>query len=112
MTKEFREQGLIMNERLEEYDGTTAIVRTEHLPAEEVEFLRWKAERWMKVHHIPAALRHDPRFCSVPGLEDAAAYVSGKLGSAPPWGWRVRRKCLNGIGRFGESGAGVRKLAG
>ena len=41
---------------LEEYDGTTAVVRTEHLPAEEVEFLRWKAERWMKVHHIPAAL--------------------------------------------------------
>ncbi|HEX4786035.1 MAG TPA: radical SAM protein [Candidatus Sulfotelmatobacter sp.] len=62
MTKEFRDQGLIMNERLEEYDGTTAVVRTEHLAAEEVEFLRWKAERWMKVHHIPAALRHDPAF--------------------------------------------------
>ena len=62
MTKEFRDQGLIMNERLEEYDGTTAVVRTEHLPAEEVEFLRWKAERWMKLHHIPAALRHDPGF--------------------------------------------------
>ena len=44
-----------MNERLEEYDGTTAVVRTEHLPAEEIEFMRWKAERWMKVHHIPAA---------------------------------------------------------
>ncbi len=62
MTKEFREQGLIMNERLEEYDGTTAVVRTKFLPAEEVEFLRWKAERWMKVQHIPAALRHDPGF--------------------------------------------------
>ena len=62
MTKEFREQGLIMNERLEEYDGTTAVVRTEFLPAEEVEFLRWKAERWIKVQHIPAALRHDPGF--------------------------------------------------
>ena len=55
MTKDFRDQGLIMNERLEEYDGTTAVVRTEHLPAEEVEFMRWKAERWMKVHHIPVA---------------------------------------------------------
>jgi anaerobic magnesium-protoporphyrin IX monomethyl ester cyclase len=62
MTKAFRDQGLIMNERLEEYDGTTAVVRTEHLPAEEVEFMRWRAERWMKVHHIPAALRHDPGF--------------------------------------------------
>ncbi len=62
MTKDFRDQGLIMNERLEEYDGTTAVVRTEHLPAEEVEFMRWKAERWMKTHHMPAAFRHDPMF--------------------------------------------------
>jgi anaerobic magnesium-protoporphyrin IX monomethyl ester cyclase len=60
MTKDFRDQNLIMNERLEEYDGTTAVVRTEHLQPEEVEFMRWKAERWMKVHHIPVALKHDP----------------------------------------------------
>jgi len=62
MTKQFREQALIENEQLEEYDGTTAVVRTEHLPAEEVEFLRWKAERWIKTRHIPAVLRHDPWF--------------------------------------------------
>jgi anaerobic magnesium-protoporphyrin IX monomethyl ester cyclase len=62
MTKDFRDQGLIQNDRLEEYDGTTAVIRTEHLPAEEVEFLRWKAERWMKTHHIPAVFRHDPWF--------------------------------------------------
>lgn len=62
MTKEFRDQGLIQNERLEEYDGTTAVVRTRHLPAEEVEFLRWRAERWMKVRHVPAVFRHDPWF--------------------------------------------------
>jgi radical SAM superfamily enzyme YgiQ (UPF0313 family) len=62
MTKDFRDKGLIQNERLEEYDGTTAVVRTEHLPAEEVEFLRWKAERWMKTHHMPAVFRHDPWF--------------------------------------------------
>src|SRR5580698_7617465 len=62
MTKDFRNQGLIMIERLEEYDGTTAVVRTEHMPAEEVEFLRWKAERWMKLQHVPAALKHDPGF--------------------------------------------------
>jgi hypothetical protein len=24
--------------------------------------MRWKAERWMKVRHMPAALRHDPVF--------------------------------------------------
>src|SRR5467141_3503695 len=62
MTHDFRERGLITNERLEEYDGTTAVVRTEHVSAEEVEFARWKAERWMKVRHIPAALLHDPWF--------------------------------------------------
>jgi len=62
MTKDFRDQGLITNERLEEYDGTTAVVRTQHLSAEEIEFQRWKAERWMKVRHMPAALRHDPWF--------------------------------------------------
>jgi len=62
MTKDFQNRGLITNERLEEYDGTTAVVRTRHLEAEEVEFLRWKAERWMKVRHIPAVFRHDPWF--------------------------------------------------
>jgi anaerobic magnesium-protoporphyrin IX monomethyl ester cyclase len=67
MTKDFRDQGLIMNERLEEYDGTTAVVRTEHLPAEEIEFLRWKAERWMKFQHIPVALRHDPKWVLLRG---------------------------------------------
>ena len=31
MTKDFRRRNLIVNERVEEYDGTTAVVRTEHL---------------------------------------------------------------------------------
>jgi hypothetical protein len=62
MTRDFRDQGLIENERVEEYDGTTAVVRTEHLTCDEVEFLRWKAERWMKIRHIPAVFRHDPWF--------------------------------------------------
>jgi radical SAM superfamily enzyme YgiQ (UPF0313 family) len=62
MTKDFQAAGLITNERLEEYDGTTAVVRTRHMEAEDVEFLRWKAERWMKVRHMPAAFRHDPWF--------------------------------------------------
>ncbi|HEY6347952.1 MAG TPA: radical SAM protein, partial [Candidatus Angelobacter sp.] len=59
MTKDFIEKQLIINEKLEEYDGTTAVVRTEHLSAEDVEYLRWKAERWMKTQHMPAVLRHD-----------------------------------------------------
>ncbi len=67
MTQDFRDQNLIMNERLEEYDGTTAVVRTEHMRPEEVEFMRWKAERWMKVRHIPVALRHDPAWVLLRG---------------------------------------------
>lgn len=62
MTKDFRERGLIVNEKLEEYDGTTAVVRTTHLAAEEVEYMRWQAERGMKSRHMPAAFRHNPLF--------------------------------------------------
>ena len=62
MTRDFRDAGLITHERVEEYDGTTAVVRTRHLESEEVEFLRWKAERWMKLRHFPVVLRHNPWF--------------------------------------------------
>ena len=62
MTQEFRDRGLIVSDRLEEYDGTTAVVRSEHLSADQVEFLRWRSDRWMKLRHFPAALAHNPRF--------------------------------------------------
>ena len=62
MTREFRERGLVINENLEEYDGTTAVVRSEHVAADEIEFLRWRAERWMKVRHMRAVLKTRPRF--------------------------------------------------
>jgi radical SAM superfamily enzyme YgiQ (UPF0313 family) len=60
MTRDLRDRGLVINERLEEYDGTTAVVRSEHLAADEIEFRRWKAERWMKMRHFPVALAHSP----------------------------------------------------
>jgi anaerobic magnesium-protoporphyrin IX monomethyl ester cyclase len=62
MTMDFRARNLIINERVEEYDGTTAVVRSEKLPAEEIEFLRWRAERWMKLAHFPIALVRNPKF--------------------------------------------------
>jgi radical SAM superfamily enzyme YgiQ (UPF0313 family) len=62
MTKDFVERGLVVNSRVEEYDGTTAVTRSAHLSSEEIEFMRWKAERWMKVRHLPVVLRHDPAF--------------------------------------------------
>ena len=45
MTQDFHDRGLIINENSEEYDSTTTMIRTDHLTAEEVEFLRWRAER-------------------------------------------------------------------
>jgi hypothetical protein len=70
MAKDFHERGLIINQDVEAYDGTTAVIRTEHLPAEEIEFLRWQAERWMKLRHVPAAVAHDPLFmlCMLPKM--------------------------------------------
>jgi len=62
MTRDFREGGLIVNDDEQQYDGTTAVVRTEHLDTEEIEFLRWRAERWMKCRHLPVAFAHDPLF--------------------------------------------------
>jgi radical SAM superfamily enzyme YgiQ (UPF0313 family) len=62
MTRDLREQGLIVNERTEEYDGTTAVVRSEGLSTDEIEFLRWKRERWMKLRHFPTALFSRPGF--------------------------------------------------
>jgi radical SAM superfamily enzyme YgiQ (UPF0313 family) len=62
MTRDFEERGLIATTNVEEYDGTTAVTRTRDLEPVEVEFMRWKAERWMKLRHLPAVLRHDPVF--------------------------------------------------
>ena len=62
MTKDFRARGLIQIERLEEYDGTTAVIATPHIAPQEIEYHRWRAERWMKVKHIPSLLSHDLLF--------------------------------------------------
>lgn len=62
MTRDFIARDLIVNRRLHEYDGTTAVVKTDSLDADEIEFMRWRAERWMKTRHIPAVFRHDPWF--------------------------------------------------
>jgi anaerobic magnesium-protoporphyrin IX monomethyl ester cyclase len=62
MTEDFRRRNLVANERLEEYDGTTAVVRTEELEPEEIEFLRWRKERWMKLAHFPRTIWQSPGF--------------------------------------------------
>jgi len=77
MTQEFRAQGLIVDEDVRHYDGTTAVVRSHHLSALDIEFLRWRAERWMKLRHIPAALAHSTRFVLRHGLEMLAHTFTG-----------------------------------
>jgi radical SAM superfamily enzyme YgiQ (UPF0313 family) len=77
MTEEFRRRGLIVDEDLSHYDGTTAVVRTEHVPADDVEFLRWRQERWMKMRHFPAALVHSPGFVLRHGREMLAHTFAG-----------------------------------
>jgi len=62
MTKDFRARGLIQIDQLDEYDGTTAVINTQHIAPQEIEYERWRAERWMKVRHIPALMTHDPLF--------------------------------------------------
>ena len=42
-----QERGLIVNDRLDEYDGTTAVVRTEGMVPSQIEFMRWRAERFV-----------------------------------------------------------------
>jgi anaerobic magnesium-protoporphyrin IX monomethyl ester cyclase len=37
-------------------------VRNERLEAREIEFLRWRADRWMKLRHFWPVLAHDPLF--------------------------------------------------
>jgi hypothetical protein len=68
MTREFRARGLLVTEDVEEYDGTTAVVRTGSLEPDDIEYLRWRAERWMKVRHLPVVFRHDTGFVARHGL--------------------------------------------
>ncbi len=68
MTADLRQRDLIAIDDVAQYDGTTAVVRCEHLELREVEYLRWRADRWMKVRHMPAMIRHDPLFSLRHGL--------------------------------------------
>ena len=77
MTTEFRERGLIVDEDVSHYDGTTAVVRTAHVAADEVEFLRWRAERWIKLKHFPEACRRNPGFVARHGWEMLAHTFAG-----------------------------------
>jgi len=65
MTEDFRARRLIVNEDVNEYDGTTAVVRSEQLTADEIEFRRWRSERWMKSRHMKSVIVHYPGFVAL-----------------------------------------------
>jgi radical SAM superfamily enzyme YgiQ (UPF0313 family) len=77
MTEDFRRRDLIVDDDVAHYDGTTAVVRTQHVAAGEVEFLRWRAERWIKLRHVPATCRHSPGFVLRHGLAMLAHTFTG-----------------------------------
>src|SRR5205823_6368614 len=68
MSQDFRKQGLIAIDDVADYDGTTAVVRTRFLSPEQVEYMRWRAERWIKVKHFPVVLFGNPVFVLRNGL--------------------------------------------
>lgn len=62
MAADLREENLIVNDNVEDYDGTTAVVRTRELTPSQIEFMRWRVERWIKLRHLPVVLAHNPWF--------------------------------------------------
>jgi len=106
MTKDLRAAGLVINDRLEEYDGTTAVVRSEAVPAEEIEFLRWRAERWMKLRHFPKALRHSPLFC----LRHGPAMIRHVFRGSSPRTWFARDPARAAFARYRQHRAAEREL--
>jgi anaerobic magnesium-protoporphyrin IX monomethyl ester cyclase len=104
MTIDLRARGLVINDRLEEYDGTTAVVRSEGVPAEEIEFLRWRAERWIKLRHFPKALRHSPLFC----LRHGPAMIRHVFRGSSPRTWFSRDPARAAFARYREHRAAER----
>ena len=45
------------------------MVRTAYLESDEIEFLRWRADRWIKLKHLPVALVHTPLFALRNGIK-------------------------------------------
>lgn len=72
MTSDLRSRGLISIQDVSKYDGTTAVVACENLSGREIEFMRWKAERWIKLRLslrlAPMLFSHNPSFVLRHGL--------------------------------------------
>ena len=77
MTKDFRTEG--SSSSTSGSRNTTAPPRSSGpniFAADEVEFLRWRAEHWVELHHIPAAFAHSPLFLLRNAPKMLRAYLS------------------------------------
>ena len=98
MTREFRERDLIVDEDVAHYDGTTAVVRSEHLSAarNRVSAVAGRAVDEGAAH--AGRVRAQPRLRPAPRPRDAGAHVhrdDRSLGARP--GRRARRvRALSG----------------
>ncbi len=83
MTKDFRERGLIVNDRLEEYDGTTAVVRT-RAPVGRRDRVHAVAGRTLdEAASLLADVDPQPVVRPPPRSSDAALHFPGKLLALP-----------------------------
>ena len=69
--------------------------------ADEIEFMRWRAERWMKLRHLPSVLRHYPGFV-LRQCPRCARTRSAEARGDRRWGSRASAMC------FGATSACVR----
>ena len=106
MTRDFIERNLIVNSRTDEYDGTTAVTRSAQLDAEDIEFMRWREERWMKLRHMPVAARHDPAFVLRHGRQMIAHTFRGRHGDRH-WDSRARATSSVDIARSAAASASI-----
>ena len=69
MERDLRCRGLISNDRVEEYDGTTSVVRCQHMEGEEIEFTA-EGRALDEGPPLLGALRDDAVFAlrSAPGM--------------------------------------------
>lgn len=72
---------------------------TMHLTGEEIEFLRWRAERWLKLRHLPTALLHSPGFAVRHGMQ-VLAIPSEAAHSGHWWGSRTSGRSSRDTGLF------------
>ncbi len=87
MTRDLRDRGLIVNERVEEYDGTTAVVRSEHLSADEIEFLRWRRGALDEGPPLPRRPRSADPASSCATAAPCSPTPSAAAPGAPGWAW-------------------------